>query len=199
MPSDPIYADSQGDTQVLPSGGSLMGYGQVPLIREYDGAGNLLCAAQFGPIRGSISSYRAYKYSWVGTPSTLPSVVAVANVTSSASSAGSNRGGKGHGPSHGSYPSSEGNVTVWVSWNGATEVDAWRILGGQNQNQLSVVGVTPKTGFETVYTVGASYEHGGPWQGQGGSWNSQITYVQVQALGSSGQVLSTSDVVTVSS
>jgi hypothetical protein len=67
-------------------------------------------------------------------------------------------------------------VKVYASWNGATEVTAWRVLGGPSPEHLKSLGVTARrSGFETSIGV-----PGGP------------RYFAVQALGAKGGVLGTS-------
>jgi hypothetical protein len=39
---------------------------------------------------------------------------------------------------------------LWVSWNGATEVRAWQLLGGAEKKKLRPVLTVPKTGFESA-------------------------------------------------
>lgn len=64
---------------------------------------------------------------------------------------------------------------VSVSWNGATNVSSWRVLGGPSAATLALVASGAKTGFQTTISVPAS-----------------PTYVAVQALDASGAVLGTS-------
>lgn len=157
---------------------------------EYDSAGQFLYSAQFGPLTGNrpVSSYRAYKYEWISMPASKPAIIA------NASSSGGDSWG--HGPSH----KPQGGATVWVSWNGATEVVAWRILGGTEQSSLDIVGGARRNGFETEIRIREGWIQGSPG-GYGGhiSQPNQLTYVQAQALDSSGQVLGTSNIVRVSS
>ena len=40
--------------------------------------------------------------------------------------------------------------TVYASWNGATEVMAWQLLGGPEQSKLRALLTVPKAGFETA-------------------------------------------------
>ena len=70
-------------------------------------------------------------------------------------------------------------MTVSMSWNGATGVAAWRVLGGSNPNAMFPLGTFPDTSFETSATV------------------PQEAYAEVQALGPSGNVLGTSAPVSV--
>lgn len=71
----------------------------------------------------------------------------------------------------------DGVTTVYASWNGATDVASWRVLAGAGPGGLQPVGGAPKRGFETAIPV-----------------HSEQPEFEVQALGSSGQVLSSSGV-----
>jgi hypothetical protein len=64
---------------------------------------------------------------------------------------------------------------VAVSWNGATNVASWRVLGGASASALVPVASVAKAGFQTTISVPAG-----------------TAYVAVQALDSSGTVLGTS-------
>jgi hypothetical protein len=46
-----------------------------------------------------------------------------------------------------------GLVTIYASWNGATRVARWRVLGGRNRHAMRAVAVTAKRGFETAITI----------------------------------------------
>ena len=62
-----FYADSQGSLQALENGNFLLGGGSVPIIIEYDAAGNAVWQAQFeAEERGY--SYRTFRGNWSGTP-----------------------------------------------------------------------------------------------------------------------------------
>jgi hypothetical protein len=64
---------------------------------------------------------------------------------------------------------------VAVSWNGATNVASWQVLGGASATTLAPVAKVAKAGFQTTISVPSS-----------------AAYVAVQALDSSGAVLGTS-------
>jgi hypothetical protein len=66
---------------------------------------------------------------------------------------------------------------IYVSWNGATSVSSWRVEGGGSPGSLRTVASARKRGFETAITF------------------SRQSYVRVQALDSTGHVLSTSGTV----
>ena len=69
---------------------------------------------------------------------------------------------------------------VWASWNGSTEVTSWRVLAGPAPSALApVTGVVPKQGFETTILLHRRY-----------------AAVAVEAIGGSGDVLSTSKTIT---
>jgi hypothetical protein len=42
--------------------------------------------------------------------------------------------------------------TLYASWNGATEIKAWQLLGGAEKKKLRPLLTVPKTGFETAIT-----------------------------------------------
>jgi hypothetical protein len=44
--------------------------------------------------------------------------------------------------------------TLYVSWNGATEVASWRVLAGSDAEHLNAQTTVPKAGFETAVAVG---------------------------------------------
>ena len=70
---------------------------------------------------------------------------------------------------------SEDELTLYASWNGATEVDTWQVLAGSNPDRLEPVGSAPWRGFETTIAVRIAEP-----------------YVAVQARSASGRVLGTS-------
>ena len=97
---------------------------------------------------GANSSYRAFRFAWSGTPTTKPSVAARVD---------------------------RGATTVYASWNGATQVARWRVLGGGSATALKTVAGARKIAFET----GIRLPH-------------HEADVAVQALDRRGQVLGTS-------
>jgi hypothetical protein len=69
---------------------------------------------------------------------------------------------------------------VHASWNGATEVAAWRVLAGPGSGPLSARATIPAQGFESSTTLPVKYAR-----------------VAVQALDSAHHVLGTSHTVQV--
>jgi hypothetical protein len=152
-PSRTLLASSQGDLLDVGDGNWLMGYGGLPDFTEYNAAGDVLLDGSLGL---DVQDFRTYLAAWSGQPQTLPSVAA--------------------------QSSGKGSLTVEASWNGATDVSAWRLLAGGSSQSLATVGTTSATGFQTTISAGKS----GP-------------YVEAVALGSGGQTLATSRVVKASS
>lgn len=146
-PGKPILAASQGDIQPLANGDLFVDWGQAGEVSEFSTASALTFDMSFA---SPANSYRAYRYVWNTQPVTVPAIAAVASGTS---------------------------MTVYSSWNGATDVASWRVLTGAASNRLATAGVFPSQGFETAMVVPSA------------------PYVDVQALSATGSVLSTSHVV----
>ncbi|HUA70583.1 MAG TPA: arylsulfotransferase family protein [Solirubrobacteraceae bacterium] len=123
--SPALAASFEGNVQELPGGDDFVGWGQQPYFSEFNSQGQVDFDGRFV---GDNSSYRAYRFPWVGTPSTLPSVAASTSGTS---------------------------TNVYVSWNGATRVASWRVLAGAGADALQAVTTTAKQGFETQVTIPA--------------------------------------------
>ncbi len=141
-----LVSDSQGNEQPLADGDTFVGWGQEPFETEFAPNGDLLFQAQ---IASPGQSYRAFSFPWTATPSSPPQIAVNATSTTA--------------------------VTVYASWNGATEVSAWKVLAGSSPAALRPVTAGTRTGFETAIPVAST--------GQ--------TF-EVQALDASGRVLGTS-------
>ena len=121
---DKLLAATQGNVQVLPNGNVFVGWGSEPYFSEFSPDGELLFDATLPP---AVESYRAFRFPWKGSPQTRPAIVA---------------------------ESGDGDeITVYVSWNGATEVAGWQILAGPDPDELKPIGSAPRKGFETAVTV----------------------------------------------
>jgi len=145
-PGTALKAGSQGNVQSLPSGDLFLGWGAEPWFSEFSPSGQLLYDAHMPP---GDQSYRAYRFAWTGTPGGAPAIAASA--------------------------AKNGPVTVYASWNGATQIASWRVLAGPSPSQLAAVASAGRSGFETaIATPGPE------------------AYVQVQALDATGAVLGTS-------
>jgi hypothetical protein len=129
-PSDPIHSVSQGSYQLLSEVDShvFMDYGSISKVKEFDGDGNVVFSAQFGE-DNAVASYRGFRCQWAATPFWNPSVV---------------------------VDKTDSNITVYMSWNGATEYDNWIVYSASDNTTSSTntkIGSGDRTGFETAVTV----------------------------------------------
>jgi Arylsulfotransferase (ASST) len=122
-PKKPL-ATSQGNMQLLPNANEFIGWGSQPFASEFSYEGELLLNVRF-PLGGE--SYRAFRFAWSGYPDDDPTVVVE------------------QGP--------DDKVTLYASWNGATEIETWEVLAGPRPGRLKSVGSVPRDGFETSMLV----------------------------------------------
>ncbi|KAL8676358.1 MAG: hypothetical protein Q9186_007117 [Xanthomendoza sp. 1 TL-2023] len=132
-PKDVIYADSQGTYQRLPRDHKFLAYGQIPKLKEFNDKDEVVMDAKFG-YDNQVSSYRSYVVSnWSATPYWAPKIATTRE--------------------------KNGNVTLSMSWNGATPdvYNSWIIyesadVNGAMRGQSQQVR---RTGFETNATLSA--------------------------------------------
>jgi hypothetical protein len=148
---DNLFAATQANMQVLPNANVFIGWGNQPLFSEFSNEGKLLFDASFP---SKVESYRAFRFAWRAHPSEEPAIAA-------------ERG-------------SENEVTIYASWNGATEVSSWRVLAGPSPERLEPIGsAVRREGFETAIVVSGVEQR----------------YFGVQARDGSGRVLGASEAV----
>ena len=146
-PDDPNDASasqsaSQGNIRLLDpenwqTSHAFANWGNRPYVTEHDSAGAIIFQANIrsdyacGPM-----NYRAYKVNVTTTPRDAPALYTYSRSTDS-------------------------STIYYMSWNGATEVRQWRILGRQgcDQNWTSVA-IVNKNGFETKFRAGRYWEYG---------------------------------------
>jgi Arylsulfotransferase (ASST) len=124
-----ILSGSQGSVQLLPSGNVFIGWGEVPRVSEFDEDGRLIFDALLGV---DYECYRAFRAPWSGRPAEAPAMAVEGRA---------------------------GALTVYASWNGATEVHTWRLLAGPLPSDLRPVAATRAAGFESALRSGARM----PW------------------------------------
>lgn len=142
-PNPALVVPSQGDMQALPSGDWFVGWGQEPYFSEFSSSGHLLFDAHLPP---SYQTYTALRFAWNGSPLQPPSIAV--------------------------RPARAGAVLIYLSWNGATAVSRWRVLGGSSTRGLRTIGTSSRRGFETSLTLVAPPR-----------------YLEAQALSAAGRVL----------
>ena len=143
---DRLLSALQGNVEVLPNDNVFIGWGSSPVISEFSQKGELLFNAEF-PLESE--TYRAFRYPWKGYPRYAPAIAAESG--------------------------QKGEVKIYASWNGSTEVATWQVLAGGGPKKLKNLASTPKEGFETVITI-----------------KTEEPYVGVKALDASGKVLASS-------
>ena len=144
--SPPLLAASQGDFQPKENGEWVAGWGQEPYFTEYAADGQVELDAHL-PKR--YQSYTVLRYPWTGRPLQPPALAL--------------------------RPGAHGGLVAYASWNGATQVTSWRLLGGTSASQLKQLATAPQGDFQTTLTSASSPR-----------------YLQVQALGARGQLLGSS-------
>jgi Arylsulfotransferase (ASST) len=115
---------AMGNTQLLADGGMFVGWGTTPSCSEFAATGDLLFDAE---LPGGGLSYRAFREPWIGRPSAPPALAVSRN--------------------------GDGSLDAFASWNGATEVAHWQILGGPDRKALQPLRTVRRTGFETTIRI----------------------------------------------
>jgi hypothetical protein len=122
--SPPVLSSALGSVQVLGDGHVFMGWGTGPYASEYLHDGTLIYDLK---LHGSgTRSYRAFRSAWTGRPTGSPALAVERS-------------------SHG--------MSLYVSWNGDTEVRRWKVLLGSSRDSLTRDAVVPRNGFETTISV----------------------------------------------
>ncbi|KAK9778374.1 putative Major facilitator superfamily (MFS) profile domain-containing protein [Seiridium cardinale] len=126
-PPHPIFALSQGSTQILPNGNALVNWGSADQITEFNSKGDVLFHAylESGMRQQYTQNYRAFRGNWTGISPETPAVA--------------------------TEQGEDGKMTVWVSWNGDTSTAVWRIWWSTALNLKSQD--VPRQGFETRYEI----------------------------------------------
>ncbi|KAL2815218.1 ASST-domain-containing protein [Aspergillus cavernicola] len=127
-PPDPLIANSQGNTQFLPSGNVFVNWGQAGAITEFSEKGDVLFHAYLDSYPNShVQSYRGFRFPWTGYSGEEPAVVALGGLT--------------------------GLVSIYVSWNGDTETASWEfyLVEGGAGGGRRYLGTKPRTSFETSF------------------------------------------------
>lgn len=113
-----LQAQSQGSVQALEdgSGNVFVGWGRCPSFTEHTADGDTVMDVQFSPWHSdedpiALDNYRAYRMDWKATPAQDPDVMTKED---------------------------EGVISVYASWNGATQVKAWAFVSRENRRGEAV-------------------------------------------------------------
>ncbi|KAI2631672.1 Arylsulfotransferase-domain-containing protein [Xylaria nigripes] len=147
----------EGSYQTLQNGNVLLGWGANPTFTEHTSSGECVLDIQFDIWRledGYPANYRAFKMKWQAYPNWDPDIAAY-------------RSGL------------DGQSKVYVSWNGATEVAMWQLLGGDTKDNVTqpLIAV-PRAGFETEISL-----------------KTILSYVRAAALDKNGKILGTTAII----
>src|SRR5215212_9198684 len=126
---DKMYAHASGNVQLLPNGNKFIGWGRALHFSEFSRDRKKLLFD--GKLPEGNRSYRYFRYEWSGYPTDRPACVA--------------------------ERTSENDVRVYASWNGATEIESWEVLAGAHPGKLEPLGSVPRNGFETALVAQTSH------------------------------------------
>lgn len=184
-----VNSGAMGGLQTLESGNVLVGWGYNPGFVEYTSNGTPVMdvrRAKLGAgFQADMFAYRVAKHHWRGTPDWPPSAAVDAPGGSTA------------------------NATVYVSWNGATEVASWAVVRrnphpfhplhpfptpltrpplpklaadkmADIKDGRNLIAESPRRGFETTIALGIDHAR---------------RYLAVAAISADGRVLGSTDVI----
>lgn len=140
-----------GNAQFLEDENRFINWVEGSHVTEHAPTGEVVYEAQW--LTDRYRTYRAYKMDFVGRPKEPPVLKSFASAIRNGNLA----------------------TTVYVSWNGATEVRSWTVRDAQG----SIVGEATKTGFETAVVCRGFH-----------------SAVRVEAVGSNSTILARSDLQT---
>ncbi|KAH9890739.1 Arylsulfotransferase-domain-containing protein [Xylariomycetidae sp. FL2044] len=127
---------SRGGVQRLPSGNTLIAWGQNPMYTEHAPDGEVVMDIQRGQVLPldhgivPVIAYRSWKSDWVGMPQWPPAIA---------------------------LSKDELGTRIHVSWNGATEVTSYVLLLSNSLDNLNgrdaIAATSPRAGFETSFQL----------------------------------------------
>ncbi|KAI1258751.1 Arylsulfotransferase-domain-containing protein [Xylariaceae sp. FL1019] len=151
-----LITASRGGVSRTPKNNTLIAWGQNPMYTEHAPDGEVVMDVQRGQVLaldhgiGPVIAYRAWKADWVGKPKWPPSIAANTDDASVTS--------------------------IYVSWNGATEVDKYVLLASNHSSRLngkdSIMATSPRKGFETAFVL-----------------DQKVRYTRIAALDRNGTIL----------
>ena len=120
----PLFAFATGSNQLLPNANRLVTWGITGWFTEYDPDGQVCLDAHL-PRQGQ--NYRVFRFPWTGHPQVRPAFKP--------------------------YRQGAGAARFYASWNGSTELAAWRLETGSKPGALRAGGAHPRRGFETSFAI----------------------------------------------
>ena len=118
-----LLTSSMGNVELLPDGHVYVGFGNDPYSIEFSPDGKVLSNLE---LPAGQHSYRSFRLPWRGLGEGSPAAAV--------------------------RKARDGRVRLYASWNGTTEVAAWRVVaGGDGQARIAQAR---RTGFETAVDLG---------------------------------------------
>jgi len=124
-------AGAMGSVQILPSGRVFVGWGVTSFTSEFTSDGTHLFDLS---LPDGMYSYRGLWLDWAGIPDERPAAAAARDPKT-------------------------GSPMVYASWNGATDIAAWRVAAGSRHDDLRPVGIARRHAFETVIQLSAGHRY----------------------------------------
>jgi len=118
------YAFAMGNTQRLGNGNTMIGWGTAGMATEVKPDNSKAFEIA---LSSPYMDYRAFRMTWHGYPTTLPTLVEQCPTFTT--------------------------TVLTSSWNGATDIASYKIYSGTDPNNLTFLETTPRTGFETQTTI----------------------------------------------
>lgn len=120
-----VYAAWLANVQRLPSGNTLIGWGlESPAATQVGPDGEK--QFEFSFRSSGEGSYRVFRFPWVGRPTWPPALA---------------------------FEKREGRAYLSFSWNGATEIAGYRVLGGVGLTPDTLIATKERTGFATSLDI----------------------------------------------
>ena len=118
------YGGAMGSYQRLPGGNALVAWGwsSIPVLTEALADGTKVFELS---AEDSFGTYRAFRFPWNGYPTWPPQLIGYADGQT---------------------------VSLYFSYNGATEITGYRIYGDTNPTPTTLLGEVNRDGFETTFT-----------------------------------------------
>lgn len=153
---------AEGSVDMQQNGNTVVGWGSLGDFSEFSANGNCIFHANIANRSGR--TYRVFKSDWVGLPHWPPKLLAYTHKI-------------------GENGTSDAPLIAYVSWNGATEITAWRFYVSvqSKHGPWLPAGTYQKQGFETMVNLSDSRVFG--------SFSSFLPYVHVEALNVGGNIL----------
>ena len=113
------YSSIMSNIQRLTNGNSMIGWGNTLKLTEVQSDGTVALEMLL-----SGSTYRAFRFPWSAIPAEAPRAVV-------------------------QYDADPTAVTIYTSWNGATDISSYDVFAGPTMGSLAMVDNAARSGFET--------------------------------------------------